>query len=79
MNAREDLAAKFRAAILATIERVPVSIAPDGANAHSIVDNGTANALGDRRCEARFCDGEGRRPNGQALAFQPTFWVRFKQ
>lgn len=76
-NARAELAAKFRAAIAATVVRVPVSV---GANegVFSRVDNGTATQYGERHCAAKFRGGKWVRPNNTPLAFEPTFWVKLK-
>lgn len=74
MNARQELAAKFRAAILETVERVPVSEVPDEGT-QSCIDDGA------RRIRARFRRGEWVRSNGQALpaGFVPTHWVRIRK
>lgn len=78
MSARADLAAKFRAAIMQTVERLPVSITPDEGT-WSAVDDGDALGNCTRRVSARFRNGRWVRPNNTELKWQPTYWVRIKK
>jgi hypothetical protein len=77
MSARAELARRFRAVIMETIERRPIAELPEEGTL-TLVDNGTLGRLGDRRAEARFRNGRWMRPGGGALPFTPMFWVRWR-
>lgn len=65
----------LRAALLAMVERRPISDLPDE-GAVSFVDNGTEVSPGSRRVAAKFKDGKWVRLNGQPIPFEPTHWFR---
>ena len=77
MSPRQQLAEQVRKIILDTTERLPVTVTPpDGT--WSCVDDGDALGNCTRRVQARFRDGQWKRPNGTDLPWTPTHWVRFK-
>lgn len=72
-----DSAEKLRAAILAIIERRPVSELPRE-DTYTLVDNGSEHSSPTRRARAIFKGGTWIKLNGEPLPFEPTFYVRFR-
>jgi citrate lyase gamma subunit len=79
IDTRQELGRQVREAILELVDRVPISELPEEGT-HSLVDNGGLDWLCTRRCEAIFKEGRWvEATDGQALTFQPTYWVRIRK